>query len=196
MTESVSDPRPAFAAATAWVLSLLESVTADQLGRPTPSGGDLDVRALAGHLTAHCLQVTALAETGTVAGLPNTVPEHDAAIYADARARSLAAWADAPLDGAVAAPWGPASGAEALATYVNEALVHGWDIAVATGQPAEIPDGAVAAAALEVARVAIPAELRAVPEFPFGPVVDPRDGAGPTERLANWNGRSAVGWGA
>ena len=54
----------------------------------------------------------------------------------------------------------------------------------------------VAAAALEVARVAIPAELRAVPEFPFGPVVESRDGAGPTERLANWNGRSAVGWGA
>lgn len=195
MTDIALDPRPAYSAATAWVQSLLEGLTADQLGRPTPSG-ELDVRALAGHLTAHCLQVIALAESGTVAGLPNLVPEHDAATYADARARGLAAWAGAPLDGVVTAPWGEASGSEALATYVNEALVHGWDIAVATGQPAEIPDGAVAVAALEVARVAIPAELRAMPEFPFGPVVEPREGTGPTERLANWNGRSAIGWGA
>lgn len=195
MTDIALDPRPAYSAATAWVQSLLEGLTADQLGRPTPSR-ELDVRALAGHLTAHCLQVIALAESGTVAGLPNLVPEHDAATYADARARGLAAWAGAPLDGVVTAPWGEASGSEALATYVNEALVHGWDIAVATGQPAEIPDGAVAVAALEVARVAIPAELRAMPEFPFGPVVEPREGAGPTERLANWNGRSAIGWGA
>ena len=195
MTDIALDPRPAYSAATAWVQSLLEGLTADQLGRPTPSR-ELDVRALAGHLTAHCLQVIALAESGTVAGLPNLVPEHDAATYADARARGLAAWAGVPLDGVVTAPWGEASGSEALATYVNEALVHGWDIAVATGQPAEIPDGAVAVAALEVARVAIPAELRAMPEFPFGPVVEPREGAGPTERLANWNGRSAIGWGA
>lgn len=192
MTDIALDPRPAYSAATAWVQSLLEGLTADQLGRPTPCG-ELDVRALAGHLTAHCLQVIALAESGTVAGLPNLVPEHDAATYADARARGLAAWAGAPLDGVVTAPWGEASGSEALATYVNEALVHGWDIAVATGQPTEIPDGAVAVAALEVARVAIPAELRAMPEFPFGPVVEPREGAGPTERLANWNGRSAIG---
>lgn len=148
MTDTVLDPRPAYSAATAWVQSPLEGLTADQLGRPTPCG-ELDVRALAGHLTAHCLQVTA--------------------------------------------SWGPASGAEALATYVNEALVHGWDIAVATGQSAEIPDGAVAAAALDTARVAIPAELRTVPGFPFGPVVEPRDAAGPTERLANWNGCSAIG---
>ncbi|MGC5025429.1 TIGR03086 family metal-binding protein [Tsukamurella sp. DT100] len=195
MTDIALDPRPAYSAATAWVQSLLEGLTADQFGRPTPSG-ELDVRALAGHLTAHCLQVIALAESGTVAGLPNLVPEHDGATYADARARGLAAWAGAPLDGVVTAPWGEASGSEALATYVNEALVHGWDIAVATGQPAEIPDGAVAVAAFEVARVAVPAELRAMPEFPFGPVVEPREGAGPTERLANWNGRSAIGWGA
>lgn len=195
MTEPLPDPRPAYAAATAWVQSLLEHVIEAQLAAPTPCG-DLDVRALAGHLTAHCLQVIALAETGTVDGLPNTVSAHDAATYADARARSLSAWESVPLDGTVTAPWGAASGAEALATYVNEALVHGWDIAVATGQPAEIPEGAVAEAALAAARVAIPAELRAVPGFPFGSVVDTREGAGPTERLANWNGRSAGEWAA
>lgn len=195
MTENALDPRPTYSAATAWVQSLLEGLTDDQLGLPTPCG-ELDVRALAGHLTAHCLQLIALAETGTVAGLPNLVPEHDAATYAEARARCLAAWAGVPLDTVVTVPWGVASGSEALATYLNEALVHGWDIAVATGQPAEIADGAVAEAGLEVARVAIPAELRALPEFPFGPVVEPRDGAGATERLANWNGRSVIGWAA
>ncbi|MCS3781108.1 TIGR03086 family metal-binding protein [Tsukamurella ocularis] len=196
MTDVAFDPRPAYSAATAWVQSLLEGLTDDQLGRPTPCGRELDVRTLVGHLTAHCLQVTALAETGTVGGLPNTVPEHDAATYGEARARSISAWSSEPLDGTVTAPWGTASGGEALSTYVNEALVHGWDVAVATGQPAEIADGVVAEAALEVARVAIPAELRTVPGFPFGPVVEPREGAGPTEQLANWNGRSVIGWGA
>lgn len=173
--------------------ALLGHVTADQLDLSTPCG-DLDVGTLARHLVALGLQSVALAEAATAEGQPVQAEEGTAEAFAAAHDRAVAAWATAPLDREVIAPWGPVPGAAALGMYANELLVHGWDLAVATGQPAEVPDGAVAAATEALARVALPAEIRAVPGFPFGPVVEPLDGAGPTERLANWNGRSATGW--
>ena len=84
-------------------------------------------------------------------------------------------------------PWGVVPGAAALGMYVNETLVHGWDLAVATGQPAESPTRSSPQVAFQAAR----GSSRADPRFdgvPFGPVVEPRDGAGTTERLANWSG--------
>ncbi|GIZ96479.1 TIGR03086 family protein [Tsukamurella sp. TY48] len=193
MTNAATDPRSHYAAAAHWVHALLGHVTADQLDRPTPCG-DLDVGTLARHLVALGLQSVALAEAATAEGQPVQADEGTAEAFAAAHERAVAAWAAASLDREVIAPWGPATGAIALGMYANELLVHGWDLAVATGQPAEVPDGAVAAATETVARVALPAELRAIPGFPFGPVVEPRDGAGPTERLANWNGRDAAAW--
>jgi len=92
----------------------------------------------------------------------------------------------------VTVPWGQAPGREALWGYIGEALVHGWDLAVATGQPSEADPALVEPTAAEVRRF-IPADAR-VPGVPFSPVVEPRPEAGPTERLANWSGRSAHGW--
>ena len=75
--------------------------------------------------------------------------------------------------------------------YINEALVHGWDLAVATGQPAEA-DSALVEPVLAMVAEFLPAHIR-VPGVPFGAVAEPRQEAGPTERLANWSGRSADG---
>jgi len=69
---------------------------------------------------------------------------------------------------------------------------NGWDLAVATGQPSEADPALGDPTAAEVRRF-IPADVR-VPGVPFSPVVEPRPEAGPTERLANWSGRSAHGW--
>jgi len=137
MNAPIADPRPANAAATAWVQSLLENLTEAQLGAPTPCG-DLDVRAMARHLHATLLQARAIAETGSAAGQPVSVEEFDASTFATRRSAALAAWESAPLDRAVTVPWGTAPAVSALGMYVNEA---------------------------------------------------PRAEAGPTERLANWNGR-------
>ncbi|WFR72435.1 TIGR03086 family metal-binding protein [Prescottella defluvii] len=102
-----------------------------------------------------------------------------------------AVWADdALLDTVVTVPWGRVPGRAAVFAYLNETLVHGWDLAVATGQPAEA-DPVLAATALAVAERAIPEAPRGGP-IPFGPVVKPAEGAGPTERLANWSGRAGI----
>ncbi len=189
MTDTATDPRPAYAAATAWVQSLLANITEEQLSLPTPCD-DFDVRALAQHLGAVGVRAVALAEIATVEGQPSSVDDFSADAYGAARERALAAWAQAPLDREVTVPWGVVPGFAALGMYVNETLVHGWDLAVATGQPAEFAEPAIVDGALAAVQAALPAQIRGLDEVPFGPVVESREGAGPTERLANWNGHA------
>jgi uncharacterized protein (TIGR03086 family) len=68
---------------------------------------------------------------------------------------------------------------------VLDGLVHGWDLATATGQAYEPPDELVAAAAA-FARQAID-PLR--DGDTFADAVEPAPGASPIERLANYTGR-------
>lgn len=192
MTNTATDPRPAYAAVSAWMQSLLAGVTEDQLAKPTPCDG-FDVRTLARHIGAVGLRSVALAEVATVEGQPVFADDFSAAAYAATRERALAAWASAPLEREVTVPWGVVPGFAALGMYINETLVHGWDLAVATGQPAEFADPAIVEGALAAVQAALPADFRGG-DVPFGPVVEPREGAGPTERLANWNGRDSAGW--
>ena len=86
------------------------------------------------------------------------------------------------------APFGSMPGAELLRAYVSEQLTHGWDLAVATGQPAEAAPDLVALAERAI-RALLPPTPRGGP-IPFGPVVEAAPDAGPTERLAAYQGRS------
>lgn len=95
---------------------------------------------------------------------------------------------DTRLTASVTVPWGTVPGAEALWGYLNEALVHGYDLATATGQPAEA-DPEVVRPLLDRIAAILPGGFRGGP-VPFAAVVEPAADAGPTERLANWSGRT------
>jgi uncharacterized protein (TIGR03086 family) len=185
-----SDPRPAYRAALAWAEEKVRGVDPAVLDRPTPCS-EYDVRALLGHLVATVVRARVIAEGGDPTTMPvvvTGVPDYGwAAELAAAIDKAMAAWSDdAVLDREATVPWGEVPGRQAIWGYLNEALVHGWDLAVATGQPSEA-DPAIAEAGLAVARQILPAHFRGGP-VPFAEVVTSASDAGPTERLANWAG--------
>lgn len=189
---AVTDPRPLYRDALAWVTALMGAVRPDQLTQPTPCD-EFDVAALMAHLVATVDRARVIGAGGDPASVPLVAAPAGGGDWSAAyRAATETMWAvwddDALLAADVTAPWGRVAGHAAIWGYLNETLVHGWDLAAATGQPAEA-DPALAEAALAVARRAIPASPRGG-HVPFGAVVEPAAGAGPTERLANWSGRA------
>ncbi len=187
-----ADPRPFHRRALVWAQGLLTDVGTDGggLDRPTPCA-EYDVRALLGHLVATVDRIRILGEGGPLSEMPSVITGVPDDGWADAMAAAVekmqAVWTDdALLDREVPAPWGTAPGRVAVWAYTNETLVHGWDLAVATGQDAEA-DPDVAGAVLAVVERLVPAEHRGG-QVPFAAPVPPAPGAGPTERLANWSG--------
>lgn len=184
------DFRPDLQAAHQWMTELLSGVTDDQLSSPTPCT-EYDVRDLVSHLWAVPDRLRAIAAGRDPNELPTQLPLDDdlAAGYRQRATAAEAAWADDALLGrTVIAPWGEAPGAATVGGFVMETVTHGWDLAVATGQPAEF-DPAVVAKARAVGEQALTGAFRG-PGAPFGPEVEPRPAAGPTEQLAAFLGRS------
>jgi uncharacterized protein (TIGR03086 family) len=193
MTTNI-DPRLHYRTALTWVRTLADGVPADRLADPTPCA-EWDVRGLLGHLVATVDRVRVIGEGGD----PQTTPRVVEGIADDgwtdaldaAEDKMAAVWADdAVLDELVTVPWGRVPGRAAVWGYIREALVHGWDLAVATGQSPEA-DPVTAEAALAETKLVMPAEPRGGP-IPFAAPVAPRPEAGPTEQLANWCGHARV----
>lgn len=187
-----TDPRLHYRTALTWVRALADGVPADRLADPTPCA-EWDVRGMLGHLVATVDRVRVIGEGGD----PQTTPRVVEGVADDgwtdaltaAEDKMAAVWADdAVLDELVTVPWGRVPGRAAVWGYIREALVHGWDLAVATGQSPEA-DPVTAEAALAETKRVMPAEPRGGP-IPFAAPVAPRPGAGPTEQLANWCGHA------
>lgn len=194
-TTETTDPRPLYDGALSWALDVVRGVRPEQLPAPTPCP-ELDVRALLAHLVATVDRATALGRGADAGALPWSAPQAPgddwAAAYAEAIDTMWSVWrgpdGEALLDRSVRAPFGTLPGRGVVLAYASETLVHGWDLAVATGQDAEA-DPAVAGPVLAAMSRFLPAEPRGGP-VPFAAPVPPRDDAGPTERLANWCGRA------
>ncbi|GAA1868959.1 TIGR03086 family metal-binding protein [Pseudonocardia ailaonensis] len=189
MTTTEIDPRTVYAGALDWAATVVGGVREDQRGLPTPCP-EFDVDGLTRHLVGTVHKIALIgAGTQDPQALPATIgPDEDPlAELAAAREDMEGIWAAADvLEREVAAPWGRTPGRLALWGYVNELLVHTWDVAVSTGQHAEGPaEGSELA--LAIATTLVPAEREG---FPFAPPVAPAVDAGPTERLANWSGHS------
>ena len=94
------------------------------------------------------------------------------------------------LERTVASPFGDIPG-EAFARFVAlDGLVHGWDIATATGQ-SYTPPAAVVAAVDLFARQAISGDMR--DGDTFAAPVDPPSGASPLVQLVAFTGRNVTG---
>jgi uncharacterized protein (TIGR03086 family) len=127
------------------------NVRPEQFGEPTPDT-EWDVRALLNHLilwTSHSLERRAHGES-----VAPELMEKDfaadpdfAAAYQAQLDRALAAWADPAVWDRELKVMGSATPASDVAgLIVAELVLHGWDLAVATGQPYEVTDAAASAA--------------------------------------------------
>jgi uncharacterized protein (TIGR03086 family) len=188
----MTDPRPLFAQAHAWFAGLIADLDATALAAPTPCP-DWQVRTVVAHVIGAARRPRVVAQGGLPSDVPlvvDGIPDAElAATHLDAVRETLAVWSDpAVLDRPVTAPWGTVPGRAALAVWVKEPLVHGWDVAVALGLPSEAPAAVAEAAVADMARF-LPADRRGE-GVPFAAPVPVAAGAGPTERLAAWLGHA------
>ncbi|MER7574128.1 TIGR03086 family metal-binding protein [Streptomyces sp. NPDC126514] len=138
MTDSIIDLGPQ----TQVLARLAEGVTDEQLTGPTPCP-DLRVRNLLGHLLGLSVafrdagrkDLGVTTDTAPTASVPDIGPgwreEFPKVLDELAGAwRDPAAWTGMTRAGGVDLP-----GAVAGAVAIDELVIHGWDLAVATGQP-------------------------------------------------------------
>jgi uncharacterized protein (TIGR03086 family) len=127
---------------------LVAAVGSDQWSAPTPCG-DWDVRTLLGHVVGGN-QVFAAAVGGipleqarqALAGDP--LGPDPVLAYAESAAAVAAAFREpGALERSVTIPFGTVPAAAALHLRIVEALVHGWDLARATGRTVSYPDDVV-----------------------------------------------------
>ena len=128
---------------------LIAGVRAEQWEAGTPCE-KWDVRQLVNHVTS-VVQMFGGAAAGEPARSRPTdtdvLGDDPAATFRESAAVTLAAWqARDSLDGEVTLPLGPVPASYAIRINLVDACVHGWDIAIATGQ-----DPALDAEACELA---------------------------------------------
>ncbi len=182
--EPLADLGRALAATEAVVVG----IRADQWPAPTPCT-ELDVRGVLNHLVQGNLLFAAI-----IGGEPRPVPGADhlggdpPAAYRRAAARLREAFAGpGVLESVYEAPFGTGAGAVMVHVRIVEVLVHGWDLARATGQPAQFPDD-VAGRALARARQWLTTRPQG-PGAPFAADVLVPQEAPAVDRLAGFLGR-------
>ena len=132
---------------------LIASVGEDQWSNSTPCP-DFNARALINHLVFGNRLFTGVLR-GDPPLLPEDMPRLRAAdqlgadpfaAHRDAGAALLAAFNQpGVLERIFVAPIGAVPGLVMLHIRITEELVHGWDLATATGQPFELPEGTLQA---------------------------------------------------
>jgi len=173
---------------------LVAAVRDEQWTRPTPCT-DWKVRDLVNHLVggnrlfAGILcggQPPPLTDLPRLQGIDH-LGDDPVAAYREAADALLAAFRQpGVLEQVFSVPVGPVPGIVALRLRIVEALVHGWDLARATGQPAEFPDD-LAERELTFTR----GKLADLPpnRRPFAPPQSVADDAPAIDRLAACLGR-------
>ncbi|GAB3195835.1 TIGR03086 family metal-binding protein [Nocardioides hungaricus] len=161
-----------FAPVTTAVAALVDGVRDDQLGNPTPCP-DYTVADLLDHLNGLCLAFTSAARQDGVAGEPSAdgsrLPDGWRAEISGRLATLADAWTDpSAYSGLTMAGPIEMPGEIAALVALNEVVVHGWDLAVATGQPYDPDEATVLACLGFVSSFEVP---EGAGEGPFGPAV-------------------------
>jgi uncharacterized protein (TIGR03086 family) len=177
--------------ATGTLARIVADIGDDQLGAPTPCRGS-SVADLLDHVDGLCLAfASAAAKDGSSRG-----PSADGArLAADWRtriperlARLAGAWRDEAAWSGMTTAGGLDMPADIAGTVaVNEVVVHGWDIAVATGHDYAC-DGGLIQAAFTFVQAAVAQNPDGTPGL-FGPPVEVPDTAPPLDRLIAATGR-------
>jgi uncharacterized protein (TIGR03086 family) len=167
-----------------WVCALMRATIPGQMDAPTPCE-EFTVRDLMGHLIGTAHRSTGTAQGNSTRQIPHVVTDiadGDLATTYESITRDIRKlWQPASDDDRVTAPWGPCTAREALRGFTVETVTHGWDLAVATGQPPEAP-GQIADRCLLFASAIIPDRLRGVM---YGQSVADALDDSPTARLAH-----------
>ena len=130
--------------------AVVARIGSEQMDVDTPCEG-MDVRALLTHVVSGNLWVAPLVEGRTIEEVGDRfdgdVVGDDAAAAYDMSAESAAAAFERPgaMDDPVAVSYGPVPGRVYAGHRFLDVLVHGWDLAVATGQDRTLDPELVAA---------------------------------------------------
>jgi uncharacterized protein (TIGR03086 family) len=167
---------------------LIAGVRDEQWGAPTPCT-DWNVRNLVNHVArGNRLFATALrGEPPPPAEPADVLGDDPVAAYRAASAEMLDALRQpGAMQGTVTVPFGTVPAGVAVHLRNTELLVHGWDLARATGQAVEFPNDVVEQE-MQFSRGA----LSQIPpgRTPFGPSQPVADGAPAIDRLAALLGR-------
>ena len=169
------------------VAGLISNIRADQWSAPTPCT-DWTVRQLVNHLIGMNRVFAALLAGQPPPPKPSADHAEDdpAAAYRGSAATLLAAFGrPGALERSYRGPLGTATGAERLQIRLYDLLAHGWDLAQATGQPADLPED-LAEQSLAFARTQLTEQAR---PGRFGPAQIAAGHAPAIERLAAFLGR-------
>ncbi|MDQ2884349.1 MAG: TIGR03086 family metal-binding protein [Actinomycetota bacterium] len=165
---------------------LIAGIRDDQWSAPTPCT-DWTVHDVVNHLVGvNLVFVALLNDQAPPERVADYLGDDPAAAYRDTGAAVRAAFEQpGVLERTYHGPLGAATGAERLHIRITDLLAHGWDLAVATGQSAELPED-LAEQSLAFARV----QLSTMPRTGrFGPAQTVDDDAPAIDRLVAFLGR-------
>jgi uncharacterized protein (TIGR03086 family) len=171
---------------------LIDATSPDQYAAPTPCP-EWTVRDLLAHLIAGNVKYIEIGRGKEWArGAPEVVLDDDpASMYRRTMDAMFEAWEQPEaLTRDTALPVGRGPAELALYLHLGETLVHGWDLARATGQPPPW-DAEVVVASLTQFMSWLPAQRP--PGSPFADATPVGGDAAPVDRLAAYLGRDVSG---
>lgn len=173
--------------------ALIDATSPDDYAAPTPCT-DWTVGDLLAHLIAGNVKYIEIGRGKEWArGAPDVVLDDDpGGTYRRTFAAMVQAWEQpGVLDRETALPVGRGRAESALYLHLGETLVHGWDLARATGQ--QLPwDAEVVEASFTHFTSWLPPQRP--PGSPFADAAPLGEDAGPIDRLAAYLGRDVATW--